>query len=156
MKNILTLILSFVIFCSCEDDVKFSNESIQAQKNGAFWEATSYKAVLTSNGYVVFTATTGFETLTIRTSTISPHTSSFGKSVEDFAEYSNTTPNASGNYSTGINGSTGEIVITEYSGGTVSGNFKFNAINVLPGLTNPDSVIFRNGVIYKIPVTIVD
>ena len=155
MKKILILLLSFIILSSCQDDVKFSNESIQAQRNGAFWEATTYKAVLTSNGYVVFTGSNGFETLTIRTSTINPHTSSFGTNVEDFAEYSNSTPNASGNYSTGINGSSGEIVITDYSGGTVSGNFKFNALNILPGLTNPDSVIFRNGVIYKIPVTVV-
>ena len=152
MKKILLLLLVLICY-SCQEDVKFNAQAVQAQKNGELWQAESFKAVLTSsNGYVVITATKGFETLTMRTNSVTPHTSTFGTDFVNYAQFIDNTPNASGTFSTGINGGSGEIKITDYSSGTLTGTFKFNAVN---DVTATKLTLFRNGTIYKIPVTIV-
>jgi Family of unknown function (DUF6252) len=152
MKKILFLLL-VVFFSSCQEDVKFNAQAIQAQKDGTLWQAATFKAVLTqSNGYLVITATKGFETLTMRTNGAAPHNSTFGTDFVNYAELIDTTPNASGTFSTGIIGGSGEIKITDYSAGTITGTFKFNAIN---DILVTKSILFRNGTIYKIPVTII-
>lgn len=51
--------------------------------------------------------------------------------------------------------SNGEIIITEYSKGMISGDFKLNAVNPLSPLLAPDLVNFQYGKFYKIPVTLV-
>ncbi len=54
-----------------------------------------------------------------------------------------------------VSNSNGEITITEYANGTVSGTFKLNAVNLLSIGTTPDLVNFQYGKFYKIPVTII-
>ncbi len=49
-----------------------------------------------------------------------------------------------------VEGSNGEIVITENTGNTVTGTLKFNAVNVGP--VGPTLVNFQNGTFYKIPI----
>lgn len=152
MKKIVLLLLAFA-FYSCQEDVKFNDQAVQAQNDGELWQATSFKAVLTaSDGYVVITANKGFETLTMRTNSIMPHTSTFGTDFVNYAQFVDTTPNASGTFSTGINGGSGEIKVAEYSSGTLTGTFKFNAINEI---TATKIKLFRNGTFYKIPVTVI-
>ena len=152
MKKIILLLL-FIVLSSCAEDVKFNNQAIQAQRDNVLWQATSFKAVLTvSDDYLVITATKGFETLTIRTNGVAPHTSTFGTNFVNFSEYINNTPNASGTFSTGLSGGSGTITISEYAGGAVTGTFKINAINT-EQVTK--STLFRNGTIYKIPVTVI-
>ena len=51
-----------------------------------------------------------------------------------------------------VEGSNGEINITENTGDTVSGNFKFNAINSTGNLAGPEIVNFQYGTFYKVPV----
>jgi len=51
-----------------------------------------------------------------------------------------------------VEGSNGEINITENTGDTVSGNFKFNAINTNGNPLGGELVNFQNGTFYKIPV----
>jgi Family of unknown function (DUF6252) len=54
-----------------------------------------------------------------------------------------------------VSNSNGEITITEYANGTISGTFKLNAINLLSIGTTPDLVNFQYGKFYKIPVKII-
>jgi hypothetical protein len=54
-----------------------------------------------------------------------------------------------------VSNSNGEITITEYTNGTISGTFKLNAVNLLSIGTTPDLVNFQYGKFYKIPVKII-
>jgi hypothetical protein len=51
-----------------------------------------------------------------------------------------------------VEGSNGEIQITEFNGDTISGNFKFNAINSNGNPLGGEQVNFQHGVFYKVPV----
>ena len=153
MKKLVFSAIIATLLISCSNDVKFNNPAFQAQKQGVLWNASNYKATLSSNGNVTVLGFKDFETVTIRTYTINPHTSAFGVNGTNFAEYDNRAVGFTGNYSTGINGGNGQIVITNFSEGTISGNFKFNAVNTNPSLLEPDSINFKSGVFYKIPVT---
>lgn len=51
-----------------------------------------------------------------------------------------------------VEGSNGEIVITENTGDTVSGNFKFNAANISGNPDGGELVNFQYGTFYKVPV----
>ena len=154
MKKILFIAFLLPIIISCSNDVKFNNPAFQAERQGVLWNATNYKATLSSNGNVTIIGFREFETVTLRTNTIAPHTSLFGVNGFNFAEYNNSAVGFIGNYSTGYNGGNGQITITNYSEGTVSGNFKFNAVNTDPNLLSPDKLNFKNGVFYKIPVNV--
>jgi Family of unknown function (DUF6252) len=51
-----------------------------------------------------------------------------------------------------VEGSNGEVNVTEYLGDTISGNFKFNAINANGNPLGGDMVNFQYGTFYKVPV----
>jgi hypothetical protein len=51
-----------------------------------------------------------------------------------------------------VEGSNGEVVITENTGDSVTGTFKFNAINANNNPLGPETVNFQYGTFYKIPV----
>ncbi|MEC4004023.1 DUF6252 family protein [Flavobacterium sp. SUN052] len=51
-----------------------------------------------------------------------------------------------------VEGSNGEIKITENTGDTISGEFKFNAINTNGNPSGPELVNFQYGTFYKVPV----
>lgn len=51
-----------------------------------------------------------------------------------------------------VEGSNGQIEITENTGDTVSGNFKFNAINTSGNPLGGEQVNFQYGTFYKVPV----
>ncbi len=152
MKNFLFL---FVIVCSsisCQEDIKFNNPAIQAQKQGVLWRANDFKATLTADGKVVIVGNRGLESISIKTFTIAPHKSILGIDALNFAEYTNKVVGSKGNYSTGFNGGDGEVVIDKYENGTLTGSFKFKAINTNIQLESPDATNFTQGVFYKIPV----
>ena len=152
MKNFLFIILVTNILFSCQEDVQFNNPAIEGKKQGVLWRATDFKASLTSDGTVVIVGNKGLESVTIKTFTINPHKSLFGIDALNFAEYNNKIVGSKGNYSTGFNGGNGEVVITKYENGTLTGNFKFKAINTNTLLETPDVTTFTQGVFYKIPV----
>lgn len=51
-----------------------------------------------------------------------------------------------------VEGSNGEVIITDNSGGTLTGTFKFNAPKISTSTTGDDYVNFNNGAFYKIPI----
>lgn len=51
-----------------------------------------------------------------------------------------------------VEGSNGEVIITDNTGGTLTGTFKFNAPKISTSTTGDDYVNFNNGAFYKIPI----
>ena len=51
-----------------------------------------------------------------------------------------------------VQGSNGEVIITDNTGGTLTGTFKFNAPKISTSSTGDDHVNFYNGAFYKIPI----
>lgn len=51
-----------------------------------------------------------------------------------------------------VEGSNGEVIITENLGGTISGSFKFNAVNANNNPLGGEMVNFQYGTFYKVPV----
>ncbi|WP_353084108.1 DUF6252 family protein [Flavobacterium sp.] len=54
-----------------------------------------------------------------------------------------------------VQGSNGEVSITENTGDTITGDFKFNAVNTSGNSLGSDLVNFQYGTFYKIPVQVV-
>ncbi len=54
-----------------------------------------------------------------------------------------------------VEGSNGEVNITENTGDTVSGNFKFNAVNTSGNPLGGEQVNFQYGTFYKVPVQVI-
>ena len=153
MRKFIYFYVLAINFFSCQEDVQFNNPAIQAQKQGVLWRASEFKVSLTSNGEVVILGSKGLESVTLKTTTITPHTSIFGVDASNFGEYNNNVVGFKGNYSTGFNGGSGQLIISNYENNTITGSFKFKAINTNTMLENPDSVNFTEGVFYKIPIT---
>ncbi len=153
MKNKILIFVLSLFIASCSEEVKFNNPGFQTLKQGTMWNATNLRAILASDGSVTIIGSKDFETVTLRTDKITPHTADFGVNGIFYAEYDNRAVGFTGNYSTGFVGGNGQIIITDYSEGMVTGNFKFNAVNTDLGLVEPDKINFRNGTFYKIPVT---
>ena len=71
------------------------------------------------------------------------------------ATYLNTLASQSVVFSTDIEGGNGQIVITEYDAAnkTISGTFKFIAVNEDTSDTENLKISFTEGAFYKVPVT---
>ena len=155
MKKIIFLLILIFTLSGCQDEVKFNDPAFQGLKQGILWRATSFDAKKTSNGFLVFTATKGYETITIRTDQVIPHTSQFGTNIDNFAEFVNNSIEFQNKYSTGFGEGKGEIIITDYSNGTVSGSFNFIAINTDTSINSPNAINFSKGAFYGVPVVII-
>jgi Family of unknown function (DUF6252) len=154
MKKIITSLAFLVlILSSCESSVKFNNPSLEALRGQELWTAQTYSAIKTSGGLTI-KGNKGNETIILQMISASPQTFNLGANSSVYAIFDNRNEGNVNNYNTGITGSgSGQIIINENSGGTISGTFNFIAPNTDPLLTNPDKVNFRKGTFYKIPVS---
>lgn len=236
MKKIASIIVLALVFCGCQDDVKFNENYFQAQKDGALWRSTTTSASVSATAGFTITGSVDQETLTLKTTSPSVGTYILGTSNQnnlawyisnDGRHYKTAivpsevnkitlsnagsgylstlsatttattgtgnglkvdiTVNASGSVTSasvsvagngykagdiiainngGVAGnativiqnvvsSNGEIKITNYSNGTITGEFKFNAINTASTLLLPDVVNYQYGKFYQIPVTVI-
>ena len=148
---ILPLIL---LLSSCVDDVKFNNPAFQALKDNVFWRAQNYNAYTTTNGTFVIEAYLGSEKVTLQTASPALHSYILGIDDVSKASYSNTLPAELTNFSTGKNKGSGLITITEFNieNNTISGTFKFTAVNADATNTDHPKINFTEGVFYKVPV----
>lgn len=154
MKKQVLYILLLVAFISCTDDVKFNNPSIQGQKDNVFWRAIDSKAILAANGSLSVEGYTRNEKLTLKTTSTTAQTYPLGTSTSKMATYVLTDANGTITFSTGNGFGDGEIVIEEYDAvnKTVTGTFKFNAVNVNNNPLAGPILNFQYGHFYKIPV----
>ena len=153
MKKYLCLLIFLFLITSCTEDVKFNNPAFQGLKDNAFWRAQTYKAHTETSGTFVIEGSLGYEKVTFRLPSPAPQTYVLGINTLSIAIYSNTLPSQLAEFTTGTNRGNGQIVITEYNtdNQTISGTFKFNAINVDEGNTEKPGINFTEGVFYKIP-----
>jgi len=157
MKKILSLLVLLVAFSSCEEDVKFNNPTVQGFKDDTLWRAVSFSATQqVSNGALTVVASNGFEILTLKAQSALPGTYSLGVNENNKASFVFTSPELNSAYQTGAGVGDGVLVIsanpeeTNVAGGYITGNFKFNAEDSEGAVLN-----FRDGVFYKVPITMV-
>ena len=152
-KQILYIFLLFA-FISCQDDVKFNYPSFQGQKDNVFWRAVDSKAILT-NGSLSIEAFTRNEKVTLKTNSKNPGTYILGINNLNTATYVLEDASPKIIFMTGIGIGDGEIVIEKYDevNKTVTGTFKFNAVNVANNPLAGPLLNFQYGKFYKVPVT---
>jgi len=153
-KQVLYILLLFA-FISCQDDVKFNSPTFQGQKDNVFWRAVDSKAILAANGSLSIEGYTRNEKLTLKTTSTTAQTYPLGMSTSKMATYVLTDANGTITFSTGIGKGDGEIVIEEYDAvnKTVTGTFKFNAVNVNNNPLAGPLLNFQYGHFYKVPVS---
>lgn len=155
MKKYIYFLITALIFTSCTEDVKFNNPAFQTLKDNVFWRAQSYKANILANGSLVLEGSLGYEKVILRLPVVSQKTYILGINEVTIASYSNTLSSQFEEFTTGKNKGNGEIVVTEYNAEakTISGTFKFNAVNVDDANVKKTGINFTEGVFYKIPIS---
>lgn len=159
MKKYHFLLLLVLITVSCTEDIRFNNPAFQTLKDNVFWRAATYKASIATNGNIVIEGTLGYEKVILQVSDFGDRTYVLGIDNVTTASYLNAFPGGVSEFSTGANKGSGQIVITNIGnttsgiGNTISGTFKFTAINNDAADAENPKVTFTEGVFYKIPIT---
>ena len=155
MKKIFYFLSLLFIITSCTEDVKFNNPAFQGLKDNVFWRAIGYKANTSTNGNVIIEGDLGYEKVILKIPSAALKTYVLGVDDISRASYSNTFPGQLADFTTGTNKGSGQIVITDYDteNKTISGTFKFTAMNEDETDVENLKVIFTEGVFYKVPVS---
>ncbi|OIV42704.1 DUF6252 family protein [Flavobacterium johnsoniae] len=158
MKKYFFFLSFLFLLTSCTEDVKFNNPAFQTLKNNVFWRAQSYSAFFNTNGSVVIEGNLGYEKITLHTQSSEKQTYVLGLDASSTASYENALPADLSFFSTGTNAGSGQIVITEYDSEnkTISGTFKFTAVNEDETDTENPKINFTEGVFYKVPIKVSD
>jgi hypothetical protein len=153
-KQVLYILLLFA-FISCQEEVKFNNPSFQGLKDNVFWRAVASKATF-SNNVLTIEAYTRNEKVTLITNSKNPGTYILGINNLNIATYvlEDSNPKITFKTEAGIGEVDGEIVIEKYDevNKTVTGTFKFNAVNVTNNPLAGPLLNFQYGHFYKVPV----
>jgi hypothetical protein len=155
MKKIILLLLVVAVFSACEQDTMTNTPALQGKLENVFWRAIDSKAVLNQDGSLTITGLARLQTLVLQTSSKNKGTYVLGNSNSRFATFEQEYEDVVLTYQTGKDiGGNGQIVITEFDSenGTVSGNFRFNAINDENNPLGGEIINFNQGVFYKVPV----
>ncbi|WP_166922570.1 DUF6252 family protein [Flavobacterium poyangense] len=154
MKKYFYFLSLLLVLTSCTEEIKFNNPAFQTLKDNVFWRAQSYSAHIGTNGRVVIEGTLGFEKVSLQTASTAEKTYFLGVDDISKASYFNTLPAELAEFSTGTNLGDGQIVVTDFNTetNTISGTFKFNAVNLKEGNTDKSEVHFTEGVFYKVPL----
>jgi hypothetical protein len=154
MKKYFLFSILLFAFISCTDEVKFNAPSFQGQKDNVFWRAIDSKAILAANGSLSIDGYTRNEKLTLKTTSTTAQAYPLGTSTSKMATYVLTDASGAVTFSTGIGIGNGEIVIEEYDAvnKTLTGTFKFNAVNINNNPLAGPILNFQYGRFYKIPV----
>ena len=155
MKKLILLIVILFSFISCEEEVTSNNPSFQGLKDNVFWRAIQSNATRAGNGSLIIEAYTSKEKITLKITSTIVQTYFLGTSTSKTATYTLTDSDGTIIFTTGFGIGDGQIVITEYDAvnKTVSGTFKFNAVNTLNNPLAGPTLNFQKGVFYKVPVT---
>jgi len=154
MSRFFSIIALVLILVSCEDQVKFNNPAVQGLKDNVVWRATLFTAVQAEDGSLTIEAYQKNEILTLTTSATSVQTYPLGVDLINKATLVEKVGDAKTVFSTGINSGNGQIVITELDAvnHTITGEFKFNALNTAVDPLAGPNVNFQKGIFYKVPL----
>lgn len=155
MKKIFYFLSLLFILSSCTEDIKFNNPAFQGLKDNIFWRSNGYVANSATNGNIVIEGTLGYEKVILQIPSSAVQTYVLGIDNVAIASYSNTFPGQLEEFSTGENKGNGQIVVTEFNSetNTISGTFKFTALNKDETDAENPKVAFTEGVFYKVPVS---
>ncbi|MCP2026678.1 hypothetical protein L1276_001822 [Flavobacterium sp. HSC-32F16] len=158
MKKIFYFLSLLFVLISCTEDVKFNNPAFQTLKNNVFWRAQTYKAYLGANGTIIIEGSLGYEKVTLQTASFEKQTFALGVNDQSRAFYENTLPAEAVSFSTGTTIGNGQITITDYDtdNHTISGTFKFTAVNDDESNIESQKINFTEGVFYKVPIEVSD
>jgi len=153
MKKIASFLLIVIALTSCEEEITRNNPSVQGLKDNVLWRANDYSAVVQGNGLVI-TGLTRYETLILKTNEKAKKTYALGVNNSRTATFIDDTDGQELTFATGQAQGDGQIVITEYDdiNQTVSGTFRFNAVNVNNNPVGGEILNFQEGVFYKVPI----
>ncbi|TDP03911.1 DUF6252 family protein [Flavobacterium sp. 245] len=154
MKKYFYFLLLLFVAVSCTEDIKFNNPAFQGLKDNVFWRANAYTSY-TRDGSFIISGQLGPDAVTFKLPSSAPGTYILGVDDIKTASYSNVFQDDNPKFSTGTKKGSGQIVITDLDSEnkTISGTFKFTAINNdATDLENP-KITFTEGVFYKIPIT---
>lgn len=155
MRNIATLLLTFLLLTACGDETKFSTPAMQGNKDGDLWRALFYSADIDFGGFII-EGGNNVETLQLITLNDLPGTYNLGGSSASVAVFRDasgrvySTANAP-DPSVSVYPSDGTIIIESVSSTEpklISGKFNFNAYTA-DGL---HTVNFNEGDFYKVPL----
>lgn len=149
------MFLLVFIVASCTEDVKFNTPAYQGLKDNVFWRAQNYTAYTATNGALFIEGGLGAEKVSLKLPSPTPQTYTLGVDNIKTASYSTVFNSATPQFTTGTGKGSGQVVITEYDNvnNTLSGTFKFTAVNTEADNPEKPTVIFTEGVFYKIPYT---
>lgn len=164
MKKGIYFILFLLVLTSCSQDIVFNNNAaFQGVKDNIFWKADDAMASIGTSNSLNIKAVTINETVILKialpSSLVNQKDPStyltyvLGNSETRKASYSRTLNTISTSYQTGFGIGDGQIVITDYDGTSISGNFRFNAKNTNSSSLEATNVNFQNGFFYKVPIT---
>ena len=156
MKKIVSLFILILTLSSCEESVTFSNPSVQGLMDNVIWRAIDFRATVDINGALKIEAYTQNQVLTLRTPSRNVGVYNLGENSSRSATFTTEFDGVELLYTTGTNiGGDGQIVINSYDSatGTVSGTFRFNAINVNDNPLGGELLNFQKGVFYNLKVT---
>lgn len=154
MKKYFYFLFLLFAVTSCTEDIKFNNPAFQGLKDNVFWRAVSYKAYMSTNGNLIVEGSLGYEKVTLQTASPTEKTYILGVNDISKASYGNTFPQQLIDFSTGAKKGSGQIVITDFDteNNTISGTFKFTAVNSNTADVENPKVTFTEGVFYKVPL----
>jgi hypothetical protein len=157
MKRWMFLLPVIMFVTSCTEDIKFNNPAFQTLKDNVFWRAQNYNAYIAGDGTMTVEGYLGYEKITLTTA--SPVVGTYILGVDDISTgyYGNDLPEKQSEFSTGTDKGNGQVIITEYNveNKTISGTFKFIAVNLNEEDTENPKVSLTEGVFYKVPLTAV-
>ena len=156
MKKILSLFILVFVFSSCEESVTFNDPSVQGLVDNVIWRAIDFRATVNANGALKIEAYTQNQVLTLQTPSRNVGVYNLGENSARSASFTAEFDDIELLYTTGVAiGGNGQIVINDYdaAAGTVSGTFRFNAINIDENPLGGEVLNFQKGVFYNIKIT---
>ncbi|MCF6141814.1 DUF6252 family protein [Flavobacterium sp. K77] len=154
MKKISVLLFLLLVLSSCEEDIRFNNPSMQALKDNVFWRALNTTASVQADGSLLIEGQTRDEVFQLQTAETAIKRYVLGDGNASNVTYKIIAPEGQFEYETGTNAASGQIVITEYdtAAKTVSGTFRCSVESASGSPLVGNTVVFREGVFYKIPI----
>lgn len=157
MKKIFAsflLVVAVAGMTSCTEEITRNSPALEGMKDDVRWRARASEATLSVDGTLTIVGLTQFETLTLTVPSAAPGTYVIGADGDASATYLYEREGAELFYTTDDEEGDGEIVIEEYDTAkqTVSGTFRFNAINVASNPLGGHILNYQYGTFYKVPV----
>lgn len=166
MKKIFLFLSALVVFSSCEEDIRFSNPSLQVMKDNELLRTENPKVNQNLDGTITITGKYGFESLSLKVASKNAGTYKFGLNDTNVAYYKYEEGGLLLEYSTiegidnpDLENDLGELIIypanhakASKTPGTISGEFKFRGKILHSNPFGEPTIFFHQGHFYNLYV----